>query len=232
MLLRTRIILATVAGFLVVAMTGSLARPWLLAGTLYPWKAAALFAAMMAIAMAFAGAHPFPTLGAANRVTTLRLMMLSLMAGAIGEPAIPRTAAAAVAVATIIEILDGVDGWLARRSRMASRFGARFDMETDALLIMTLSVLVWQHGKAGAWVLLGGLMRYAFVAAGWIAPWMARPLSPTRRGRVIAVSHTVGLIVALAPIIPMPFSAVAAALTLAALSWSFALDVRRLWRKE
>jgi phosphatidylglycerophosphate synthase len=115
---------------------------------------------------------------------------------------------------------------------MASSFGARFDMETDALLIMTLSVLVWQHEKAGVWVLLGGLMRYGFVAAGWIAPWMARPLSATRRGRVIAVSHTVGLIVALAPIIPMPFSAVAAALTLAALSWSFALDVRRLWRKE
>ena len=34
-----------------------------------------------------------------------------------------------------------------------SSFGARFDMETDAAFILILSVLVWQHGKAGAWVL-------------------------------------------------------------------------------
>ena len=37
-----------------------------------------------------------------------------------------------------------------RRSR--ARFGARFDMEIDALLILALSILAWRHGKAGAWV--------------------------------------------------------------------------------
>ena len=42
---------------------------------------------------------------------------------------------------------------------MTSGYGARFDMETDAAFILVLSILVWQHGKAGAWVLLCGLMR-------------------------------------------------------------------------
>jgi hypothetical protein len=46
------------------------------------------------------------------------------------------------------------------------------------------------------------------------------------------VCHLVGLTVALAPIVPAPHSAFAAAGTLAALIWSFAVDVRRLWRKE
>ena len=44
--------------------------------------------------------------------------------------------------------LDGVDGWLARRRGMSSAFGARFDMEIDALLVQVLAILVWRYGKA------------------------------------------------------------------------------------
>ena len=79
-------------------------------------------------------------------------------------------------------------------------------------------------------MLLCGLMRYAFVGAGWRLRWLARPLRPTRRGRTVAVGQLFGLGVALAPAVPAPASAVAAAMTLAALAWSFAIDVRWLWR--
>jgi phosphatidylglycerophosphate synthase len=126
--------------------------------------------------------------------------------------------------------LDGVDGWLARRSRMASAFGARFDMETDAALVMAMSILIWQYGKAGVWALIGGMMRYLFVIAGWWLPWMARRLSPTRRARIITVCYTVGLSVGLAPFVHAPLSAVVVGLSTALLAWSFAIDVRRLWR--
>jgi phosphatidylglycerophosphate synthase len=103
-------------------------------------------------------------------------------------------------------------------------------METDALLILVLSVLVWQWGKAGPWVLLIGVMRYLFVAAGWLFPWMTRPLSPTRRGKTIAVWQMVTLIVCLGPIVPVWLSTTGAAVSLALLLWSFAIDVGRLWR--
>jgi hypothetical protein len=66
-------------------------------------------------------------------------------------------------------------------------------MESDALLILVLSVLVWQHDKAGAWVLLGGLMRYAFVAAAWAWPWLGGPLRSTLRGKTVAVAFIAGL---------------------------------------
>jgi phosphatidylglycerophosphate synthase len=115
---------------------------------------------------------------------------------------------------------------------MASTFGARFDMETDAFFILMLSVLVWWHDRAGVWVLMCGVMRYAFGAAGWLLPWMAGPLTPTRRGRIVAVAQVVGLSIALAPIAARPASSGVAAATLAALTWSFALDVRRLWRQR
>ena len=46
-------------------------------------------------------------------------------------------------------LLDGVDGRLARKYGASSRFGARFDMEVDAVLICVLALLAWRnHCKA------------------------------------------------------------------------------------
>ena len=220
-------------GLVIVIGAALGARWWLQVGLAFPGKAAAAFAAAMAVAASVVVAHhPHRQLGAANHVTIVRAMLVALIASLIGEPATREVAAAAAAGATVATALDGVDGWLARRSRLASPFGARFDVETDAALMLAMSILVWQHGKAGAWVLLGGLMRYAFVAAGWRLEWMARPLRPTFRAKTIAIAYMVGLIVALTPIVPTRVSTAVVALMLAALAWSFAVDVGRLWREE
>jgi phosphatidylglycerophosphate synthase len=231
--LRADVLRASVFALLVVAGIAAAARPWLQLGDLYPGKAAAVFAAWMGIAFGYVGAHhPYVRFGPANYVTTIRVMMVALIASLIGEPEIPQAALAASIATAVMTVLDGVDGWLARRSRMTSEFGARFDMETDAVLVMAMSVLIWQYGKAGAWALTGGMLRYIFVIGGWWQPWMARPLRPTRRAKAITVCHMVGLSVGLAPFVPVPLSAIVVALTTAALAWSFAADVRRLWRME
>src|SRR5262249_1936144 len=52
--------------------------------------------------------------------------------------------------------LDGIDGWLARQWRVASAFGARFDIETDALVVLGLSLAVFASNRAGPWVLAAG----------------------------------------------------------------------------
>lgn len=156
--------------------------------------------------------------------------MVLTIALLVTRPATTGAATAALLLAIAAAVLDGVDGWLARRTGTATAFGARFDMETDALMILVLSVLVWSYGKAGVWVLAGGLMRYAFGAATWILPWMKRPLTPTWRAKAVKVAHDVGLCVAIAPIVPWPLSAAAVGATTLALTWSFAVDVRRLWR--
>lgn len=212
------------AGALVVGL-------WLEASAGYPWTAAAVFAAMMAIVVAAARAHhPFPRFGAANRVTMVRAALLALVSALLLEPASAIVAWAVVAATVVLAALDGLDGWLARRTGLASDFGARFDVEVDALLILVLSLFVWQHDKAGVWVLACGLMRYGFVAAGWVMPWLAGPLPPTLRGKSVAVGQFAGLGLALAPVVPTPASSVIAAITLATLAWSFAIDVGRLRR--
>ena len=158
------------------------------AGLAYSLQAAAFFALLVAAVVSVAGAeHPYPRFGPANYVTTIRVMLAALVAGLIGRPASPEVLWGVIGLTALVAALDGLDGWLARFTRMASAYGARFDMETDAAFILVLSILVWQQGKAGLWVLLCGLMRYAFVAAGWLLPWLARPLRATRRGRTVAV---------------------------------------------
>jgi hypothetical protein len=75
---------------------------------------------------------------------------------------------------------------------------------------------------------LSGLMRYGFVAAGWLWPRMRRPLTPTLRGRIICTVQVAALVVTIVPAIPPPLSTVIAALGLAALSYSFLVDTSRL----
>jgi phosphatidylglycerophosphate synthase len=176
--------------------------------------------------------HPFRGFGPANQVTAMRALLVALVAGCIGEAPGTRVMTSAVAAAAMAMILDGADGWLARRTGMASAFGARFDLEVDALLILVLAVLAWQWHKAGAWVLLAGLMRYLFVIAGRFWVWMRRPLRPTFRGKAICIVQVLSLIVAIVPGVRRPASGLVAALGLSALSYSFFIDSRWLWAER
>ena len=172
-----------------------------------------------------------PTFGAANTVTAVRAVFVVLAAAAIGRSPSPSVAWFVVGAAIAATVLDGVDGWTARRFRQTSAFGARFDMEVDAALIMVLSVLASTWDKAGAWVILSGLLRYLFVAAGWVWPWMSRPLLPKRRRQTVCVIQVVALIAVVSPIAQPPFSTAAAAVALAVLVWSFAVDTLWLFRQ-
>ena|SRR5689334_2582102 len=161
--------MAVIALVASVALAG-LAREFLPLGAAFPLKAAIGFALVATIAVGRINRanHPFADVGPANHVTTARAVFVALIAGGIGESSEPAVEAAAAAAAIAVTVMDGVDGWLARRTAMSSAFGARFDMEVDALLILVLSVLAWQYGKAGSWVMLSGLLRYVFVLAGWV----------------------------------------------------------------
>ena len=136
--------------------------------------------------------------GAANRVTLTRLAMSVLLAALIGAP---RELAdtllwGLVALAGLTALLDAVDGVLARRS------GTRFDMETDAWLTLVLCALVLHLDKAGTWVLAAGLMRYAFVAAARLWPWLDGPLAPSWRRKTVCAVQITSLIICLAPVVP------------------------------
>jgi phosphatidylglycerophosphate synthase len=195
-------------------------------GAGYPAKAAAAYAAGVAVGFWFLALHaPRSRLGPANQLTLARVGLTALLAALMGETPTATTAWVALSLALAAEALDGLDGRAARRGGWASAFGARFDLETDALLVAVLSVLVWAWDRAGPWVLAAGLLRYLFVAAAWRWPWLRRPLPPSRRRQAVCVLQVLTLAVALAPVLPPAGSAGVAGAGLALLVYSFAVDV-------
>ncbi|HUU35834.1 MAG TPA: hypothetical protein VMW48_17330, partial [Vicinamibacterales bacterium] len=70
-----------------------------------------------------------------------------------------------------------------------------------------------------------GLMRYAFAAAALVRPWLNRALPASWRRQAVCVVQIAALIVALAPVVPVPASLALAAASLALLAWSFWVDV-------
>jgi phosphatidylglycerophosphate synthase len=169
--------------------------------------------------------HPFDTFGIANQITLARGVLVMLLLAFVGAGSNHSLQVAAFWIAFVSSSMDVLDGWAARRTHTSSAYGARFDMETDALLILTLSVLTWQFDKAGAWVLGSGAMRYAFVATSLALPWLQHPLPSSLRRKAVAVMQTVALVIAIAPWVSQSVSVVLCACALAALAWSFLVDI-------
>lgn len=195
-------------------------------GAGYLPKVVVTFGVVITLGAAFLHQHdPRTRFGPANQVTLLRGLLAALLGGLAGEGGGDVLGWTAFVLALSAEGLDAVDGWLARRLGWASPFGARFDMEVDAVLVAVLSLLVWSLDKAGPWVLAAGLMRYAFVASGRVWPWLRRPLPRSRRRQLGCVVQVLTLTAALAPAVTWPWSAATAALGLAFLCFSFLADV-------
>ena len=173
-------------------------------------------------------------LGAANRVTLTRATLLLPVAALVLQPAILRDAGYwwIITASTVAMTLDGVDGWVARRTGNATDFGGRFDMELDAFLMLALSGLVWLSSQTGPWVILIGALRYLFVAAGWIWPHFQAELPRSQRRKIVCVAQGVALLVCLGPIIPSAMASVVAAGALLLLIYSFAVDVRWLAQRR
>ncbi|MGD8809145.1 MAG: CDP-alcohol phosphatidyltransferase family protein [Gammaproteobacteria bacterium] len=168
-----------------------------------------------------------PSFGAANAVTLIRLALTAMLAALLLTPASASSLWFCIATATCALLLDGLDGRLARRAGAASRFGARFDMEVDALLVCVLALLAWHFERAGIWVLAAGLLRYVFVAAARVIPWLRETLPESLRRKTICIVQSTALLVCMGPIVPQNIAPWIAAAGVLLLGYSFAIDV--LW---
>jgi phosphatidylglycerophosphate synthase len=186
---------------------------------------AAVLCALLIRAMATAGTVAF---GPADRVTSTRAALggcVTALTAASFTRHIPL--AVLVAITIVALVLDAVDGQVARRSGTASAFGARFDMETDAFLILILSISA--AGTFGWWVLAIGGMRYAYVAASWVLRWIRGSLPPRYWRKVVAAIQGIVLVTAVADALPRPLVVAALLVALGLLVESFGRDLVWLW---
>ena len=177
-----------------------------------------------------ASACGLDVLGPADLVTltrtTIACAVAALVAESFAAPLAVHTPL--VALATTALALDAVDGRVARRTGTSSPFGARFDGEADAFLMLVLSLYVAR--SFGAWVLLIGLARYLFALAGLALPWLRGALPVRRWAKAVAAIQGVVLVLAAADLAPRPVSGLVLGLALVLLVESFAWSVLWLWR--
>lgn len=176
--------------------------------------------------------YPHAALGLCNIMTILRAASIAVLAGLLATPEAldPVTGLgwALVVLALITLMLDGVDGWAARRSGLRSAFGARFDVESDVAFALVMAALAWQAGHVGAWFLALGLMRPAFLVAGAVLPALRRPLPDAFWRKTVAAAQMGLQVVLLAPVLSPAVSHALGAGLLAVVAMAFAVDIRWL----
>lgn len=164
--------------------------------------------------------------GWANGATATRSTLVGLVTAMVASSfAVGTSVPLLIALTSIALSLDAVDGWIARRTRTETELGARFDMEVDAFLLLLLSVYV--APALGWWVLAIGLLRYGFVAAGWMLPWMRATLPPRPWRKVVTAVAGIGLTLAASGLLPTWAGTAAVLIALGLLLESFGRDV--LW---
>ncbi|MEW1685971.1 CDP-alcohol phosphatidyltransferase family protein [Streptomyces sp. NPDC093594] len=182
--------------------------------------------AVLSRALYRAGSRSF---GPANRVTLGRATLVGGVTALVADSFQDSPPVSLfVGLTAVALILDGVDGKVARRTGTSTPLGARFDMEVDAFLILVLSVYVSM--AMGPWVLLIGAMRYVFVAAARMWPWLTAPLPPSTARKTVAALQGVLLLVAASALLPHAVNAGIVMLALGLLVWSFGRDVLWLYR--
>jgi phosphatidylglycerophosphate synthase len=172
-----------------------------------------------------------PHFGPANTVTAGRSSLVAIVTALVATSFTdPIPVALLVSVAIPALALDAVDGWVARRTHSESALGARFDMEVDAYLLLVLGAYVAQD--LGWWVMLIGALRYFFIAAGWMLPWMRATLRPRYWRKVVTACAGIALVAAASGLFPEWVSWAVTLAALALLLESFGRDVVWLVREQ
>lgn len=179
--------------------------------------------------------HRHSKFGTANAVTSFRAAGAIILTGILP---MSRTISETNTTLWIVSLciaglicLDGVDGFFARREKLSSNFGARFDMETDAFLALIITLLIWESERAGIWVLGLGLMRYVFVFWSWFSQPLKATLFPSMRRKVVCVIQLVALCLMISPLLHGNAILLVGVSALGCLSASFLIDIVWLYRQ-
>lgn len=160
----------------------------------------------------------------ADDITTLRLGLVMVFTALVLSDVGFSWPAVIVGTATLI--LDGCDGYVARRTRTTSA-GGDFDESVDALLVLVLSVAlvpVW-----GWWLILPGTFYYLFRVVALLRPTWRRQLPPSLLRKTVAAGQGILLLTAGSPLaLEFPLlGIISAAIALTTLAFSFGRDI--LW---
>ena len=132
-----------------------------------------------------------------------------------------------LALGILVLVLDGLDGYYARKYQTTSEFGDVFDKEADAFFVLAFGVIIVALNLASSWVLLPGLLRYGYVI---VLAYVDKPPAPVGysfRRRFVGM-WMMGTL--LAPfVVPTWMYIPGLIAAIAMILYSFAIDLRGSW---
>jgi len=170
----------------------------------------------------------YPELGAATRATLMRGILLAAACGFLFSPRPPGGLAWAPAILFVTaELLDYLDGYLARRSGRQTELGASFDLTLDNLGMLIGSALaVWYRVLPWPFLTIG-FAGYLFQLGRWARRRSGREVRelPASSSRRPIAGLMMGFLSAILwPIVKPPATTLAGLFFLAPLLVSFARD--------
>lgn len=123
--------------------------------------------------------------------------------------------------------LDGIDGYVARRTGTVTERGGRWDNTTDVTLVGVLALAVVRDVP---WAPVGAALYPAYRLGRRVRPAWQRPLPGSRRGKVVGAALTGTLLAGTVPGLPRGLVAVATGASVGLVLWSFAVDLAWLER--
>lgn len=173
-----------------------------------------------------------------NLLTLLRILLIPVFIGVFYIPAVWTPFACAL-VFTIAALTDWLDGYLARRWRQTSPFGAFLDPVADKLMVAVALVLLVQSDPRAVLALPAAIIIGREITVSALREWMAElgarmQVAVSRVAKFKTAAQMIAIILLLAvrgdadsPLygLGMLLFYIAAALTL----WSMALYLRAAW---
>lgn len=165
-----------------------------------------------------------PALPPGDRVTLGRGVLVVALAMLVARSLLagdPTRTWVVVGVGVLAWALDGVDGYVARRTGTVTDRGAVLDSGVDGALVLVASVAV---AGVAPWALVGGLLYPVFLLVqAWRPAW--RRTLPHRAWRRVAGGTLTGtLVLGAAPFWPEAAVQVAVVVAVAWVTWSFLVD--------
>lgn len=148
-----------------------------------------------------------------NMLSTLRLLAAPFAAWLI----LNDRDTASLIVFAVAGASDGLDGFIARRWGVTSRFGAWLDPVADKLLMLFCLTALYLVGATPVWLLALVVARDAAIAAGWLLvkyltlPIQFQPLMIGKISTAVQVIYILAMLLLLALDIDAPLLADAAA---------------------
>jgi phosphatidylglycerophosphate synthase len=168
-------------------------------------------------------------LGAATHLTMLRGLLVSLVAGFAPVSPVGAVRWLPAVLYTTAVVCDRFDGIIARRLGETTAFGARLDEAMDALGLLAAPVVAVSWGRLPPWYLLLGVTYYVYRAAMSLRRRLALPLylerlRPRPLTRIFAGLQMALVSVALAPLVSLKLTTIAATILMMPTLAFFARD--------